>query len=63
VRITFSGGVAQYPSDGTTLSELLRAADSALYKAKQGGRARVMVAAPDGSVTAINGFGQHHRAA
>ena len=48
VRITFSGGVAQYPFDGATLSELPRAADSALYKAKQSGRARVMVTASTG---------------
>jgi diguanylate cyclase (GGDEF)-like protein len=41
VRVTFSAGVAQYPGDGATLLELMRAADAALYKAKQSGRARV----------------------
>jgi diguanylate cyclase (GGDEF)-like protein len=58
VRITFSGGVAQYPSDGATLSELLRAADGALYKAKHSGRARVMMAASPGHLPAPNGFAQ-----
>jgi diguanylate cyclase (GGDEF)-like protein len=44
VRVTFSAGVAQYPADGASLSDLMRAADAALYKAKQSGRARVTAA-------------------
>jgi diguanylate cyclase (GGDEF)-like protein len=41
-KITVSAGVAQAHADGTTPSELLRAADEALYIAKQAGRNRVV---------------------
>ncbi|MFB0920354.1 MAG: diguanylate cyclase [Oscillospiraceae bacterium] len=40
---TLSIGVALYPTHGETLSELLRKADIALYKAKNGGRNRVVL--------------------
>jgi diguanylate cyclase (GGDEF)-like protein len=39
--VTFSAGVTEYPADGTTLQDLYRAADAALYQAKAAGRARV----------------------
>ncbi|HLJ59337.1 MAG TPA: sensor domain-containing diguanylate cyclase [bacterium] len=42
--ITISVGVAVFPTHGTNGKALLRAADSALYRAKQNGRARVEVA-------------------
>jgi len=41
-RATFSGGVAQYPTDAIDLKELYRAADAALYRAKTHGRARIV---------------------
>lgn len=41
-RVTFSGGVAQYPMDGGELQVLYRAADAALYQAKEAGRDRVL---------------------
>jgi diguanylate cyclase (GGDEF)-like protein len=41
--ITVSVGVAVFPTHGTTGKALLRAADEALYRAKQKGRARVEV--------------------
>jgi len=41
VRITVSGGVATYPQDGESFSELVRIADAALYHAKESGRNRV----------------------
>src|SRR4051812_48888418 len=41
---TLSMGVAESPRHGTTVSSLLAAADSALYKAKRGGRNTVEVA-------------------
>ena len=44
--LTFSAGVAQWPNHGSDLSELYRAADRAMYRAKQSGRARVMSAGP-----------------
>lgn len=40
--ITISMGVAEYPVNGTRMDELLRVADTALYKAKQEGRDRVV---------------------
>jgi diguanylate cyclase (GGDEF)-like protein len=42
-HVTFSAGVAQYPEDGVELQSLYRAADSALYQAKQAGRNRVQI--------------------
>ncbi|MFH0778252.1 MAG: sensor domain-containing diguanylate cyclase [Candidatus Eisenbacteria bacterium] len=43
-EITCSIGVSTYPEDGGTVSELLEAADTALYAAKQAGRNRVLSA-------------------
>jgi diguanylate cyclase (GGDEF)-like protein len=43
-RITFSAGVAEYPTDGADLQALYRAADQALYLAKKAGRDRVLPA-------------------
>lgn len=40
--ISMSFGVACFPQHGTTGSELIRAADAALYRAKVGGRDRVV---------------------
>lgn len=42
--ITISVGVASFPSHGTSLKELMAAADAALYEAKRGGRDQVVVA-------------------
>jgi diguanylate cyclase (GGDEF)-like protein/PAS domain S-box-containing protein len=40
--ITMSMGIAAYPEKGTRMEDLLRIADTALYKAKQEGRDRVI---------------------
>jgi len=45
-RVTASFGVALMPHHGVTPEEVLQAADAALYRAKQAGRNRVVVAAP-----------------
>ena len=42
--ITLSFGVAAFPQDGCTSPEILKAADTALYRAKSEGRGRVMIA-------------------
>jgi diguanylate cyclase (GGDEF)-like protein len=48
LTVTFSAGVASFPVHGERLSTLLKAADTALYRAKEGGRNRVEAAAsPD----------------
>jgi diguanylate cyclase (GGDEF)-like protein len=41
--ITMSMGISAYPEKGTKMEDLLRAADTALYKAKQEGRDRVVL--------------------
>jgi len=43
-KCTISIGVASYPEDETTIDRLLKAADHALYRAKDAGRDRVMLA-------------------
>jgi diguanylate cyclase (GGDEF)-like protein len=45
-RITFSAGVASFPDDGSTVSELIRSADEALYEAKGLGRNTVRIHYP-----------------
>jgi diguanylate cyclase (GGDEF)-like protein len=39
--VSFSAGVAEYPLDGLDLATVVKAADEALYGAKEAGRARV----------------------
>jgi len=46
LRATLSIGIAIYPEHGTSPPDVLRAADEALYAAKQAGRDRVMEAPP-----------------
>lgn len=45
--ITISAGVASYPEHGRTPAELVKAADTALYRAKEAGRNRVEIATGD----------------
>jgi diguanylate cyclase (GGDEF)-like protein len=44
VAVTMSAGLAQFPADGADLDTLYRAADAALYRAKEAGRDRVAAA-------------------
>jgi diguanylate cyclase (GGDEF)-like protein len=41
--VTISAGIAAFPDHGTTRDDLVRAADTGLYAAKQGGRNRVHI--------------------
>jgi diguanylate cyclase (GGDEF)-like protein len=41
VQVTISGGVATYPQDGQTFSELIAVADAGLYHAKENGRNQI----------------------
>lgn len=47
IRISVSIGVALFPEHGTTSAELLRHADSAMYRAKSGGGSRCVFWSPD----------------
>jgi diguanylate cyclase (GGDEF)-like protein len=47
IRLTASFGVATYPQDGNSRTELLRSADIAMYKAKDSGRNCVKGFEPD----------------
>jgi diguanylate cyclase (GGDEF)-like protein len=49
-RIGASVGVSAFPGHGTSVEELLRAADQALYRAKAEGRDRVVMADPPNAV-------------
>lgn len=53
-KVTFSGGIAEAPTDGKAFQELYRAADQALYASKEAGRARI-TPAQDGVPAWING--------
>jgi diguanylate cyclase (GGDEF)-like protein len=44
MQITISVGVAHYPGDAKTREELIEKADNAMYRAKQTGRNKVIVA-------------------
>ena len=46
--VTISAGVARFPDNGATRDELVKAADEALYNAKQSGRNRISKAAAGG---------------
>ncbi len=50
-RLTISGGVSCFPEDGRNSSELLRAADQALYQAKREGRNKVLAAGSEDRVS------------
>lgn len=47
-KVTASMGVASYPNHGEELEEIIHAADAAMYRAKQQGRNRVVVAESEG---------------
>jgi diguanylate cyclase (GGDEF)-like protein/PAS domain S-box-containing protein len=47
--VTFSAGVAIFPTDGTSPVELMEIADAALYKAKKSGRDLVLLSANNGA--------------
>ncbi len=56
IHLTISGGLAMCPADGQSTTELLRAADNALYEAKRKGGNRILPAqslALDGSIIDI----------
>ncbi|MDH3254754.1 MAG: sensor domain-containing diguanylate cyclase [Acidobacteriota bacterium] len=52
-RLTISGGVATYPTDGKRSVDLVQAADEALYRAKQSGRNRVFTASKRGPTESV----------
>ncbi|HRE55647.1 MAG TPA: EAL domain-containing protein [Candidatus Competibacter sp.] len=53
LRVTVSIGAAIYPHDGATFDDLLKNADTALYRAKQDGRNTQVAYAREMNVTAV----------
>jgi diguanylate cyclase (GGDEF)-like protein len=53
IGCTLSGGVAAYPSSGTTMDELFHAADLAMYQAKKAGR-NIVLKALDRALTGVH---------
>jgi diguanylate cyclase (GGDEF)-like protein len=43
IHLTVSAGVAAFPIDGSEVNELMRKADGALYRAKAGGRNKIVL--------------------
>ena len=43
IRLSASFGVARYPDNGTSVEDLLTAADMAMYRAKQEGSGGVVI--------------------
>jgi diguanylate cyclase (GGDEF)-like protein len=43
IRMTISAGVAAFPIDGNDVNELMRKADGAMYRAKAGGRNKIVL--------------------
>jgi len=56
--VTLSAGVATFPDHGSSRDELMRAADTALYLAKQGGRNRVCLGRVNESPQSIQSQGR-----
>ena len=48
VVTTVSVGIASYPADGGSLEVIMEKADKAMYRAKQGGRNRVVMSSDEG---------------
>jgi diguanylate cyclase (GGDEF)-like protein len=46
IQVTISGGVATYPEDGQTFTDLIAVADAGLYHAKENGRNRISGSRP-----------------
>jgi diguanylate cyclase (GGDEF)-like protein len=56
--LRISGGVAEYPADGSNWADLFRKADEALYRAKRLGRNRICLPASAQMVTKTSHFTQ-----
>ena len=52
IQVTVSLGVAHWPMDGLSVEALLKEADKALYRAKHGGRNRVVAVQPQAQARA-----------
>ena len=46
VRLTISGGISMFPGDGQSTTDLIQAADDALYEAKKDGKNRIALSHP-----------------
>ena len=57
---TFSGGIAAFPKDGKDAREVMRAADGALYRAKDNGRDRLALAVKTRMILKSNYYSKTH---
>jgi diguanylate cyclase (GGDEF)-like protein len=57
--VRISGGVAEFPADGSNWADLFRKTDEALYRAKRQGRNRICLPASAQMVTKTSHFTQH----
>ena len=58
LRLTISGGISFYPANGQSTSDLMHAADHALYEAKRKGRNQVSVAPVRGLADSPDGISE-----
>ncbi len=58
LNVRISGGVAEYPADGSNAADLFRKADEALYRAKHLGRNRICLPSSAQMVTKTSHFTQ-----
>jgi diguanylate cyclase (GGDEF)-like protein len=58
LAVRISGGVAEFPTDGSDWREILRKADEALYRAKRSGRNRICLPVSSQMVTKTSHFTQ-----
>ena len=61
VQLSCSMGVACFPADGSTVEQLLRNADAAMYEAKQSGRNRVHYFTPELNRAIVTRVSIEHR--
>ena len=53
IRCTLSGGVAAYPSSGTSMDDLFHAVDASMYEAKNAGRNLVRLHKPPATIPVV----------
>jgi diguanylate cyclase (GGDEF)-like protein len=58
LKLTFSAGISSHPEDGGRLKDIIRKADSALYRAKASGRNKICLSREEKMVTKTSHYAQ-----